>query len=44
MPELMTLYFETDLSSGLVRMAASSLKAPMKSMVRVLSLTSCLSS
>ncbi len=40
MPELMTSYFETDLSSGLVRMAASSLKAPMKSMVSVLSLTS----
>jgi hypothetical protein len=43
MSELVTSYFETDLSSGLVRMAARSMKAPMKSMVSVLSLTSCLS-
>ncbi len=43
MSELMTLYFKTDLSSVLVWMAARSLKAPMNSMVRVLSLTSCLS-
>ncbi len=40
MSELVTSYFETHLSSGLVRMAARSLKAPMKSMVSVLSLTS----
>jgi hypothetical protein len=43
MSELMTSYFETDLSSGLVRMAVRSLKAPMKSMVRGLLLTLCLS-
>jgi hypothetical protein len=35
MSELRTSYFETGLSSGLVRMVARSLKAPMKSMVRV---------
>ncbi len=43
MSELVLSYFETDLSSSLVRMAARSLKAPLKSMVSVLSLISCLS-
>jgi hypothetical protein len=33
--ELVMSYFETDLGSDLVRMVARSLKAPMKSMVRV---------
>jgi hypothetical protein len=31
----MLSYFKTDLSSGLVRIAARSLKVPLKSMVRV---------
>ncbi len=43
MSELVTSYFETDLRFGLVQMVARSMKAPMKSIVKVLSLTSCMS-